>query len=206
MDYLRYFYYLLFVVANYSFLESCASVSYVKPHDHVTCPNVSGPCLTLREYAEEPEQYFTSNSSLIFLPGTHELDTSIYFVNVSNFSLATYDFDRHDVTKVIISTSGSIEWTNCYNVTVLGLLFIMNGDSITKLSSSGLVFTKSNGLLTNLTVRHTNRAGSIISESSDIMISDVTVCGTGNASGNVFIIVDSTVHFSGETFFMTVSH
>ena len=202
MDYLHYFY-LLFVVANYSFLESCASVAYVKSHDYnVTCPNVTDPCLTLREYAEEEKQYFTSNSSLIFLPGTHELDTSIYFVNVSNFSLATYAFERDDMTKVIISSSGNIKWTNCNNVTVFGLLFIMNGDSITK-RSSGLALIKTNGLLSNLTVRHTHRAGSVtnIISSSDIKISDLTVCGTGRAGENAFYILNSTVDFSGENGF-----
>ena len=199
MDYLHYFY-LLFVVANYSFLESCASVSYVKPHDQVTCPNVTGPCLTLREYAEKPKQCFTSNSSLIFLPGTHELDTSIYFVNVSNFSLFTYVFERNDMTRVIISSSGNIEWTNCSNVIVFGMMFIMNGDSITK-RSSGLALIKTNGLLSNLTLRHTHRVGAIFVHSSDVVINDLTVRGTGSISGNAFHICNSTVDFSGENVF-----
>ena len=38
----------------------------------------SNHCATLSEYAQESEMYFTSNTTMVFLPGDHVLHTNIY--------------------------------------------------------------------------------------------------------------------------------
>ncbi len=54
-------------------LESCHahSVLYVAPNTTASC--VGEPCNTLSEYAEDLGSYLDSNSTLIFMPGTHTL-------------------------------------------------------------------------------------------------------------------------------------
>ena len=41
-----------------------------------SCPH-NNHCATLSEYAQEAELYFTSNTTMVFLPGDHVLDTNI---------------------------------------------------------------------------------------------------------------------------------
>jgi len=47
---------------------------YVKPTPDITCP--AEPCLTLSEYAQQPHEYLTSNTTLLLLPGVHVLRMS----------------------------------------------------------------------------------------------------------------------------------
>ena len=42
-----------------------------------SCPHNSTNCTTLSEYAQEAKLYFTSNTTMVFLPGDHALDTNI---------------------------------------------------------------------------------------------------------------------------------
>ena len=48
-----------------------------------SCPHNSTNCTTLSEYAQEAELYFTSDTTMVFLPGNHTLDTNITVVSVS---------------------------------------------------------------------------------------------------------------------------
>ena len=45
-----------------------------------SCPH-NNHCATLSEYAQEAEVYFTSNTTIVFLPGDHTLDTNITVAN-----------------------------------------------------------------------------------------------------------------------------
>ncbi len=60
---------------------------YVKPTNVSPCPTSAQFCLTIEEYAEKGDIYFHSRSAFIFLPGIHQSDKIIYFVNVSTVSL-----------------------------------------------------------------------------------------------------------------------
>ena len=51
-----------------------------------SCPH-NTHCATLSEYAQEAELYFTSNTTMVFLPGDHILDTSIIVVNVTRLTM-----------------------------------------------------------------------------------------------------------------------
>ena len=52
-----------------------------------SCPHNSTHCATLSEYAQEAERYFTSNTTMVFLPGDHALDTNITVVNVTRMTM-----------------------------------------------------------------------------------------------------------------------
>ena len=51
------------------------------------CPQNSTNCTTLSEYAQEAELYFTSNTTMVFLPGDHTLDTNITVGNVAGLTM-----------------------------------------------------------------------------------------------------------------------
>ena len=52
-----------------------------------SCPHSSTNCTTLSEYAREVELYFTSNTTMMFLPGDHVLDTNITVANVAGLTI-----------------------------------------------------------------------------------------------------------------------
>ena len=52
-----------------------------------SCPPNSTNCTTLSEYAHEAELYFTSNTTMVFLPGDHILDTNITVANVTRLTM-----------------------------------------------------------------------------------------------------------------------
>ena len=51
-----------------------------------SCPH-NNHCATLSEYAQEAELYFTSNTTMVFLPGDHVLDRNITVANVSSLTM-----------------------------------------------------------------------------------------------------------------------
>ena len=47
-----------------------------------SCPHNFTHCATLSEYAEEAESYFTSNTTMVLLPGDHTLGMNITAANI----------------------------------------------------------------------------------------------------------------------------
>ena len=52
-----------------------------------SCPRDSTHCATLTEYAQEAALYFTSNTTMVFLPGDHVLDLNITVANVASLTM-----------------------------------------------------------------------------------------------------------------------
>jgi len=53
-----------------------------------TCPHISTHCATLSEYAlQQAKLYFTSNTTMVFLPGDHTLDMNITVANISRLTM-----------------------------------------------------------------------------------------------------------------------
>ena len=52
-----------------------------------SCPHDSTHRATLSEYAQEAELYFTSNTTMVFLPGDHVLDTKVTVANVARLTM-----------------------------------------------------------------------------------------------------------------------
>ena len=52
-----------------------------------SCPRDSTHCATLTEYAQEASLYFTSNTTMVFLPGDHVLDLNITVANVASLTM-----------------------------------------------------------------------------------------------------------------------
>ena len=64
-----------------------ATEYYVRPShvSDISCPGE--PCLTWTEYVSHTDQYFHSNTTFWFIPGTHHMNMSLHVSNVSNISL-----------------------------------------------------------------------------------------------------------------------
>ena len=69
-----------------------SSIVYVKPdHYHTHCPGE--PCHPLSYYVQQVSRYFVSNTTMVFLDGTHFIETMqpVVITNVENFTMKGSD-------------------------------------------------------------------------------------------------------------------
>ena len=124
---------------------------YVKPDNFSTnCSSQEHSCLTLDDYASNQSEFFTSNSTFLFLPGTHTTRTIVFLVNVSGVRFIGCEFSETDFT---------IECTNVSDIMVQGLLLRLTGGE----SNTTMTFINSSDILVmhaifQGTVQHQTRA------------------------------------------------
>ena len=70
-----------------------------------SCPHNSTNCTTLSEYAQEAELYFTSDTTMVFLPGDHILDT---YITVTNVTRLTMHGESSSGNRATVYCSGSV--------------------------------------------------------------------------------------------------
>ena len=96
---------LALVVLFTSAVSLCAAQEqyYVTSSPNTTCPG--DPCLTLSEYIQDAEQYFTSDAIFQLLPGDHLLDENIYIGNISSFSLIGSNAIDSQVSRIFLQSA-----------------------------------------------------------------------------------------------------
>ena len=87
-----------------------------------SCPHNSTNCTTLSEYAREAELYFTSNTTMVFLPGDHVLDTNITVGNVAGLTMYGEPSSGNRST-VVCSGSVGLSFTSMVNFKMYFLAF-----------------------------------------------------------------------------------
>ena len=87
-----------------------------------SCPHDSTHCATLSEYAQEAEMYFTSNTTMVFLPGDHTLD---FRITVANVTRLTMHGESSSSSKATVVRNGSVgfSFTNMVDFNVYSLVF-----------------------------------------------------------------------------------
>ena len=79
-------------------LETGGLKNYVTPNETVQCSIiVRSNCLTLEEYASQPNDYFKNDTIFQFESGSHRLNRSLNFTNLHNFTLQ----GKHRLSEVI---------------------------------------------------------------------------------------------------------
>ena len=88
----------------------------------LSCPQNSTNCTTLSEYAQEVELYFTSNTTMVFLPGDHTLDMNITVANVDRLTLCGESSSGNRAT-VVCSGSVGLSFTGMVEFKIDSLAF-----------------------------------------------------------------------------------
>ena len=114
-----------------------ATVLYVKPTESTPCPGE--PCHTLDEYAQNASQYFVSNTTVEFLPGTHNLSQPLYVSDINNLSLITRNATRD---KTVIRLSEALWFTNVSSLTLLDTTLIFGYNNHTFLGFESVFHLK----------------------------------------------------------------
>ena len=87
-----------------------------------SCPSNSTHCATLSEYAQEAETYFISNTTMVFLPGDHILDTNITVANVTRLTMRG-ESSSGNIATVVRNGSVGFSFTNMVNFNTYSLAF-----------------------------------------------------------------------------------
>ena len=86
-----------------------------------SCPQ-NTHCATLSEYAQEAELYFTSNTTMVFLPGDHVLDRNITVANVARLNMRG-ESSSDNIATVVRNGSVGFSFTNMVNFNISSLAF-----------------------------------------------------------------------------------
>ena len=106
-------------------LHCLVQVLYSKEHlVQTNCRSHSNSCRTFNDCANDADTFFTSDSSLNFMKGTHHLNVTLPISNVVNLSFVG------DESDIILSNGCSIIWTNSSKLfwTSLNLIFHETND------------------------------------------------------------------------------
>ena len=93
------------------------------PTTHTACPHNSTQWATLTEYAQEAELYFTSNTTLVFLPGNHSLNTNVTVANIVRLTLFGHS-SSSIVATIVCNDSVGLSFTSMVHFRIHSLAFI----------------------------------------------------------------------------------
>ena len=127
---------------------------YVTPLSSSMC--TQQPCYTLNYYAEHSVEYFTTQTTVLFLPGVHRLDTTIVIDNVTNFTMAAQASSAEQDVHIVCTSNDNgnsslyfgsstlivlqhIQISNCGGITF---------SSVTDITLNGITIHRSSGALT----------------------------------------------------------
>ena len=91
-----------------------------------SCPHSDTPCATLSEYAQDAEQYFTSNTTMVFLPGDHTLDVNFTVANISRLTLCGQSSLSH-VTTVVCNGAVGFSFMSIFDFQIHSVSFTSCG-------------------------------------------------------------------------------
>ena len=88
-----------------------------------SCPHNSNHCTTVSEYAKEAILYFTSNITMVFLPGYYALGMNIRVANVTRLTMRGHSSLANTAT-VVRNESVGFSFTNMVDFNIYSLAFI----------------------------------------------------------------------------------
>ena len=94
---------------------------YVTPTPDTPCQE--DPCHTLSEYVSKAEQYFTSNATMVLLPGEHGLQENVTVRNIGRLAFISNSSSSPADVSRIICTDATLTFTNMYMLEITALEF-----------------------------------------------------------------------------------
>ena len=178
-----------------------------------SCPH-NDHCATLSEYAQEAEMYFTSNTTIAFLPGDHVLDRNITVANVTRLMMHG-ESSSCRIATVVRNGSVGFSFTNMvdFNIYFLAFTFYNRSLSYGSLSaSSSALFLQStqNAKLVNCSF-HDNLGTALVVNNTNVTLTENKFtnnqCGCKSFTkrcrvGCGITALNSTLKFTGNTTFL----
>ena len=177
-----------------------------------SCPHDSLNCTTLSEYAQEAELYFTSNTTMVFLPGDHTLDTNITVANVDRLTMRGGS-SSGKIATVICSGPVGLSFTRMVEFKMCSLAFASCSRPIIMMDiyvyfGYGAMYLQSTQYaeLVNCSF-HDNNGTALLVDNTNITLAGNTEFTHNRACGNpilggAIIALSSNLTFTGNTTFL----
>ena len=173
---------------------------YVTPNESIPCGTdyQLSPCLTIAEYANWADIYFVNDSTFFFYPGDHVLNIGLTLSHIHNISFKGLPEKSTSITG--LSGLDGITWNRCVAVEISNIIFNVesNFTYILSFEFSFLV------ILSNVTIlgnAHSVGCSAVISEKSEIYISNSKFVGIVGDSGAALIGIESIIIFAESNYF-----
>ena len=175
-------------------------VKYVQPF------NGSNSCInelcTFDHYAHDPEQHFISDTTFIFLPGEHQLNSSINLYGVQNVSFQGMLTEEPVIIK--LGPLVGLNFSNCDGIEIKSLNFLLGSDY-----EYGLMFyDTSDTNLQSIVIstctedENSTRRSAVLSQASEMNISNSSFVGISGQFGAALLVLDSSnISFMGTNTF-----
>ena len=185
-----------------------------------SCPH-STHCATLSEYARKAELYFTADTTMVFLPGDHTLDTNITIGNVTRLTMRGESSSGNRATVVCSGSVGlsftsmvefkidSLAFTSCNRKYVIALPDPPDSTTIVHVA---LLLHSTHAELVNCSF-HDNLGTALVVNNTNITLAGNTfkhnnylleefVCVSYCMRGGAVTAVHSNLMFTGNTTFL----
>ena len=180
-----------------------------------SCPHNSANCTTLIQYAQEAKLYFTSNTTMVFLPGDHALDVNITVSHVAKLTMrGESSLDKK--ATVVCSGPVGLSFTSMVEFKIHSLVFTYckRRYPISLLSTFVALHLQSTQYaeLANCSF-HDNLGTALVVKNTDIILSGNTdfthntPCGIVTRNDDIMtaggiMALDSNLTFTGSTTFL----
>jgi len=123
------------VISTATFLSASNHVYCVLPHNEIQpCPQPCEICHPLSFYTSNITQYFSSNTTITFLTGVHQLDdnTTVLIESISQLELVGDTSGNHDtIIQCDRKGSGGFIFVNATDIQIRNLTFLNCGQNLT---------------------------------------------------------------------------
>ena len=178
------------------FSASTQAVHYVKPSSLISCP--SQPCLTLDQYNQQTETYFTTGSTFVFLAGNHTINTT---VNLTRISEITLRGERNSQVNILCLNRFGFLIQTVSNLSIEGLMFLSGNTTVALniINSNGVwihnvEFQGSYSFIKTFTGLH-------ITSSDTITVTSCSFEGnTADNGGAIYVTAESNLTLNASTF------
>ena len=171
---------------------SAQSTYYVKPNPDIVCP--TAPCLTLSQCVEWANDHlFPSNTTLVFLPGDHSLESNLAIASASRFVMIAGNSTFLPKTTIVCNGLAAFVFQTISDLQIHGLEFINCGTDALPTVKIGSVLQSE---ITNCTIRGSVNS-SVFAADSGMIIQESRV---NDSKGLGLKLLRSTAKLFGNTF------
>ena len=177
--------------------ESSVQIStfYVKPTPNTPCPGE--PCHTLAEYILLPNEYFTSNAMLVFVPGNYTLEASIFLEGLNSLTLSGDSSSHPHVTsRIICSQPASIIFSDINELHITDMALISCGSLA---DASVRIYHVYQAEISSC-IFQGERNGALAAVDSSVILFNNTFESNSATTGGGVYIDESTVNLTRNTF------
>ena len=172
--------------------------NYITPNKTIECFDEWSTCLTLQEYASQPDKYFINDTIFYLRSGSHLLDSSLHFTDVHNFTFQ--GLPNSEVVTVFLGPLVSVTWEDCSSIEVSSIAFLLIENFTFSIEFGHSYHVQ----LSNISVSGKECTGysAIMSQHSTLGIQNSKFVGIQGSFGAALMILESCVTFTGRNIFL----